>query len=318
MRPLFHHPSSGLARGIAFAASSALLASAAGAQLANSVAYRLDDFAFAGGGGGAASAGFAGFVALEPLAGAEVTSPSYRATFGFLGCWDPQPTNAPVLFGAVPDCGPLAGGTPLTLSGLNFDKLGSGPTVTVSIGGNVASGVSVASDTLLTCASPSGTVGEKDVTVANVFGSDTLPLAFHYSAGLEVYGTGTPGCTGPELLATTTCPTIGNAAFALTCDHAPANALGLGLVGSAQDFAGHDLFGIGVLLHVDLVFSTTFLPADFASDATGLGTAPLPIPDVPAFLGATLYAQAIWSWGAACSLPPFGLSSSKGLRFTLE
>src|SRR4030095_7424432 len=101
-----------------------------------------------------------------------------------------------------------------------------------------ASSVSVASDTLLTCASPVGTAGDKDVVVSSVFGSDTLAGVFHFTAGLEVFGTGTPGCTGAERMGASTCPTVGNAAFQLTCDHAPANALGLRLVGNPPALAG--------------------------------------------------------------------------------
>src|SRR5262245_8815893 len=152
------------------------LAPAAGAQLAQSAGYRLDDFAFAGGGGGAASTGFAAYAAFAPMSGAEVTSTSFRATLGFLGAWDPQPTNAPVIFGVTPDCGPLAGGTPVTVTGLNFQKPGAGATA-VSFGGAAASGVAIASDTVLTCATPSGTAGDKTLSVANAIGSDALSAA---------------------------------------------------------------------------------------------------------------------------------------------
>ncbi|HKE00905.1 MAG TPA: IPT/TIG domain-containing protein [Planctomycetota bacterium] len=293
------------------------LASLASAQLAQSASFRLDDFAFAGGGAGEASAGFASFVALAPMSGAEVTSTSFRATFGFLGAFDPQPTNAPVIFGVTPDCGPLAGGTPLTVTGLNFDKFGSGPTVTVSIGGGAASGVAVASDTLLTCVSPPGTVGDKSVQVSSSFGSDVLAAGYHYSAGLVVFGTGTPGCAGPQLMATNSCPTVGNATFQLTCDHAPANALGLGLVGTIPDVTGSDILALGILLHVNL-FDPQLLGLNFFSDASGTGFASLPIPAFPGLVGATVYGQAVWAWSGACPLPPFGLSSSMGLQITFE
>ncbi|HKE02286.1 MAG TPA: IPT/TIG domain-containing protein, partial [Planctomycetota bacterium] len=299
-------------------AAALFLAPAAAAQQAQSANYRLDDFALAGGGGGAASAGFASFAALQPLSGAEIASANYRATLGFLACWDPQPTNAPVIFGVTPDCGPLAGATPLTITGLNFDKLGAAPTVTVSIGGGAASSVSVASDTLLTCASPAGAAGDQDVIVSSVFGSDTLAGGFHFTAGLEVYGTGTPGCTGAERMGASTCPTVGNAAFQLTCDHAPANALGLGLVGNAQDLAGSDPLALGVLFHVNPFLSTTIIGLDFTSDASGFATAPAPLPNDPAIVGSTLYGQVIWAWGGACPLGAFGLSSSMGLRITFE
>ena len=36
----------------------------------------------------------------------------------------------------------------------------------------------------------------------------------------------------------------------------------------------------------------------------------------PSLVGASVYAQALWLW-SSCALPPFGLSSSRGLALTL-
>ena len=54
----------------------------------------------------------------------------------------------------------------------------------------------------------------------------------------------------------------------------------------------------------------------FSSDAFGDALAPLPILNRPNLVGLTLYAQALWVW-TSCPLPPFGLSSSKGLALTV-
>src|SRR4030095_4306984 len=222
----------------------------------------------------------AAYAAMQPMSGAEVASPTFRATLGFLGAWDPQPSNAPVIFGVTPDCGPLAGGTPTTITGLHFDKFGTGRTVGVSCGGAAASGVVVASDTLLTCTTPPGTAGDKNVTVSSAFGSDVLANGFPYDPGLLVYGTGTPGCTGPELLGASTCPTIGNAAFQLMCDHAPPNALGLGIVRNVQDIAGSDPLSFGIKFHMS-VFDPGLVGLNFFSDAAGHGFAAAPLPNNP-------------------------------------
>ncbi|HKE00409.1 MAG TPA: FG-GAP repeat protein, partial [Planctomycetota bacterium] len=134
---------------------------------------------------------------------------------------------------------------------------------------------------------------------------------------LAAYGTGTPGCAGKQILGSSASPTIGNASFALVCDDAPASSLGLGLLTDVADLAGSDPFGLGVLLHVDLLFSTLILPTDFISAMPGVATSAVPIPNAPNLVGATIHAQALWSWGSACSLPPFGLSTSSGLSFTI-
>ena len=293
-----------------------LLAGAARAQVASSASYRLDDFAFAGGGGGAASISFAGALALAPMSGGDVASIHYRASFGILGVWDPQPTNGPVIFGVTPDCGPLAGGTPVTVSGLNFQKAGAGAT-SVAFGGGLASSVAVLSDTLLQCVDPSGATGNQDVVVSNAIGSDTLSAGFHYTAGLQVYGAGTPGCAGPELLGASTCPDVNTPSFQLTCEKAPASALGLGLVSAGQDLAGSDPLALGVAFHVDL-FAPGLIALDFTSDPTGRGYAAAPIPNDPTLVGASVYAQAVWFWSFACPLGPFNLSSSTGLKITFE
>jgi IPT/TIG domain-containing protein len=300
---------------IGLAAVGALLAPTASAQLALSPGYHLEDFTFASGGGGASSASFASFVALQVVEGGESTSPSFIATFGFLGAHNPEPTNAPVLFGVTPFVGPLEGATPITIAGLNFQKPGAGP-IAATIGGTPVTGLAVVSDTILTAATPSGTAGAKNVVASSLFGSDTLAGGFTHTASLQLYGTGTPGCSGTQEVNADSLPKVGNTGFHLTCTNAPPNALGLGLVTNVQDVGGSDVFGIGVLLHVNLIFSTEVYTLDFVSGPTGFGVAAVPIPNVPILAGSIYFAQALWSW-SSCSLPPLQLSTSKGLKMVI-
>ncbi len=136
-------------------------------------------------------------------------------------------------------------------------------------------------------------------------------------AGLSFFGLGLPGCTKRHHLSAGSAPAVGNGAFELRCDHAPASSLGLGIVANAADPGGADPFGLGVPLYVDFAASTEILALDFMSDAAGFGAAAAPIPPNPLLHGTTWHAQALWAWGAACSLPPYGLSSSHGLTIAI-
>ena len=279
---------------------------------------RLDDFALAGGGGPVASIGAAAHDAAQPFAGAEIASAQYRATLGFLGAWDPQAPPTPIVFGVSPECGPTVGLSIVTISGMNFTLAGSGPTVTAQIGASPVVPLFVLSNTTAVGLTSAGSAGDKPVTVSSSLGSSTLENGFHYTAGLQPYGSGSPGCIGPHLVGANDCPTVGNAGFRITCELAPPNALGLGIVGAAQDVVGHDPLGLGILFHVDLFLSgSSLLGLNAFSDALGHGEAVAPIPANPAIVGSTLYAQIVWSW-SSCALPPFNLSSTPGLRISFE
>lgn len=81
---------------------------------------------------------------------------------------------APTLASATPPAGPLLGGQGLGLVGSGFLELGAG-TPTVTVGGVLASGVSVTSDTAITCAAPTlATYGTHDIVVTTAYGSATL------------------------------------------------------------------------------------------------------------------------------------------------
>jgi len=133
--------------------------------------------------------------------------------------------------------------------------------------------------------------------------------------GTSSYGTGTPGCAGAHTLDVTHAPMIGSPQFGITCNNAPLSSTGIGALATGQDLLGSDPFGLGVLLHVDPLSADFFL-MPMSSNALGNGLATLPIPNDPGLVGQTLYVQVVWAW-TSCSLPPLGLSSSKGLALTL-
>jgi hypothetical protein len=154
------------------------------AQLSSSSSFTLVDFALDTGGGGTASLNYAAYVAIGAGTGGQFASANFNAGFGLLESSNPQPTNSPVVFGITPDFGPKAGGTSVTITGLNFDKFGAGPSVTVDVGGSRATSVNVASNTLLTANVPAGAKGPQDVTVVSNFGSSLSAGGFIYTPAI--------------------------------------------------------------------------------------------------------------------------------------
>jgi len=163
---------------------SLLLAPDGRAQVANSSGYKLADVSLDSAGGGAASVGFSAHVTLG-LSGGESTSTNFRGALGILETANPLAAFAPVFFASTPDFGPKLGGTPVTITGLNFDKLGVGPSLTVNIGGQFATGVSVLSSTMLTATAPAGAKGPQPVTISTSLGSDSDADGFTYTPAVR-------------------------------------------------------------------------------------------------------------------------------------
>ncbi|MCC6670392.1 MAG: hypothetical protein IT458_04980 [Planctomycetes bacterium] len=136
-------------------------------------------------------------------------------------------------------------------------------------------------------------------------------------AGVQSYGTGTPGCEGAQRLHASGPPELGAGGFALYCDRAPRSATGVALLGSTGDLAGTFYPALGVRLHVALS-GGALLTLPWRSDGAGLGTLPLPLPGDPGLRGARLHAQGVWPWGTTCPLLPLGLSASEGLELVLQ
>lgn len=162
----------------------AALTPLAQAQLSSSANYQLTDFALDGGGGGAASSGYGGWFAIGLPSGGTLSSSNYTAGVGFLETSDPIPGTQPIIFGLSPDLGVNGGGTPVTVSGWNFDKFGVGPSVTMSIGGNPSTGLSVLTNTQLTATTPVGDPGPTGVVVTSSLGSGSDPDAWLYTPGV--------------------------------------------------------------------------------------------------------------------------------------
>ena len=86
-------------------------------------------------------------------------------------------TITPTLTSIVPASGPLAGGTSVTITGTNFAA-----GATVMIGGAAATGVTVGSATSITCITPLGTAGAKDMAVTVSGQTGSMSNAFTYLA----------------------------------------------------------------------------------------------------------------------------------------
>lgn len=138
--------------------------------------------------------------------------------------------------------------------------------------------------------------------------------------GVSYYGTGTPGCAGAHSLKTSGAPNIGNYNFGFRDFYVPTNSLGLLLVTDSQDIPGSDPFGIGVLLHVDLISLTEFFNFDIYSDFTGYGGCTTAVPNDNNIVGNAYYAQALWI-ETNCTLSPnnvYNLSSSKAVKLVIQ
>jgi hypothetical protein len=133
--------------------------------------------------------------------------------------------------------------------------------------------------------------------------------------GASVFGSASPGCTGPLAIGVTSMPQIGNAAFAITCGNAAPTTAGL------IAFAGAGLPSEITVLGVDVWIDPTSLltTATVFSNPIGAGEVPLPIPAASALVGLRLFAQFVWIGpGSPPPCPPLGLSASNALGFTIQ
>ena len=119
---------------------------------------------------------------LPTLSGGLVLVPVYNPTN--LTLTTVQATQAPTVTGLSPTSGPLAGGTPVTITGTGF----TGATA-VDFGTTAATSYTVVSSTDITATSPAGT-GTVDVTVTTPVGTSPTSAAdqFTYTAAPAVTG----------------------------------------------------------------------------------------------------------------------------------
>jgi formylglycine-generating enzyme required for sulfatase activity len=85
------------------------------------------------------------------------------------------PVNPPTITAVTPSYGPTAGGTTITITGM---ELAGASAVTVR--GNAATSVTVVSDTTVTAVTPAGSVGAANVQVTTPGGTATISGAFTY------------------------------------------------------------------------------------------------------------------------------------------
>jgi formylglycine-generating enzyme required for sulfatase activity len=90
---------------------------------------------------------------------------------------------APTIASISPASGPESGGTSITITGTNL--LGASA---VRIGGTLATGLTVVDATTLTCTTPAGTAGARDVQVTVPGGSVTRTGGFTYAAVPSIAG----------------------------------------------------------------------------------------------------------------------------------
>ena len=93
------------------------------------------------------------------------------------------PEPLPTVTNVNPSQGPTAGGTSVTLTGMNF-----GGASGVTFGGNAATNVTVVSATSITATTPAHAAGAVDVVVTTGAGSFTASSAFNYIAPPAVTG----------------------------------------------------------------------------------------------------------------------------------
>lgn len=138
-------------------------------------------------------------------------------------------------------------------------------------------------------------------------------------AGLQMFGSGTPGCNGQHALSANRTPNINSPNFKILATNAPPFSTGLCIVGDAIDAAGSDPFGIGVELYINFANVNELFAFDMPADAAGGAAASAPIPNNPMLVGNHYYGSAVFAWtaGNPCQLPPLGLSSSRGLNITI-
>lgn len=89
----------------------------------------------------------------------------------------PPPPPVPGLTSVNPNVGPTAGGTAVTLSGLNFTN-----DCTASFGGIAATSNTFVNSTTLNVTTPAHAAGPVDVQITCLNGTSTLPLSFTYGA----------------------------------------------------------------------------------------------------------------------------------------
>ena len=137
------------------------------------------------------------------------------------------------------------------------------------------------------------------------------PYGTGSGAGLVTYGASTLGCEGSMVIGGSSNPTLGNSAFAITCDHTPRSALGGLLLSGASLTTPINLSGVDVWIDLTSPLLSVFT---VLSDQQGTVRFGLPIPATPSLMGLKLYSQL--AWPDICA--PGGISASNALEITVH
>jgi glucose/arabinose dehydrogenase len=136
--------------------------------------------------------------------------------------------------------------------------------------------------------------------------------------GVGHFGAGTGGCQGVHFLTAMTPARIGMNSFYMRASNAPPRTMGLGFLGTAN-MPPIDALGLGFDLLIDFANCTDVILYNMPVDENGVAYAVFEIPNNPAVVGATYYAQSIFYWADQCpDKLPMGISSTDGLTFVVQ
>ena len=136
---------------------------------------------------------------------------------------------------------------------------------------------------------------------------DLLPV------GVSAFGNSSPGCTGSLAIGVNSMPSVGNAAFAITCNNAPLGVSGVALLATSSLTTAIPV--LGVLVWVDPLGLAPIV----GSNGVGAAEFPLPVPRNAWLVSQRLQAQFVWLGPASpAPCPPLGLSASNALEFTIQ
>lgn len=243
--------------------------------------------------------GFPGAVSCAPVSGSPFADLT-NADFNFDGAPDVAAgnslglqlyLNSPAGLPPLPSVHSI-GNRPLRLASVDFDV--DGRTDLISMSSDIVS---------------------SGLPILVVLRNLTLPT----TTALQKFGSGTPGCVGTITLHAGTAPKVNANPFVLECMNAPPNAAGVLIIANAGDLTGSDPLGIGALLHLDFFQATEVFSLNFTTSTSGTGTVTTQIPNVPALVGKTYFAQslAIAPPGQDCAGGSLKLLSSMGLALTI-
>jgi hypothetical protein len=134
--------------------------------------------------------------------------------------------------------------------------------------------------------------------------------------GVVPFGTGTPGCDGPQQVGANGVPELGDAGFALLSSNAPPLLPAMIALGDTGNPLGIPV--LGALLHVVPPPAGGFMLvlATPPADAKGTLVAPVPIPATPGLLGATVFVQIGTGWASGPCAGSF--TSTTALELTVQ